>query len=943
LIYRLHNFKLLSSAGLLALALTLPASASTISPGIWQEFSFTDVDTNATGCDPADPAGGFCTPSSGTPTTFLGAASWTFLAPAQGAILTVTDAFTAGDRFEIFDFEDSLGLTSMPEGETDCGDDPVPCLSTPGISHGSFFLSEGIHSLNIVTRLSTGGGSAYLEIDAVPEPGTWLMMGAGLIALALARTKRRKPLLLLSAAAGAGAVLLMNGRAVAQSPVPTRFTGPTSSQPLAMTTDDAFLAVVNPDNNSVSFFDVRSDKNRKVAEVPVQIEPNSVAITPDGRKAYVANTVSGTVSVIPLNLRNGSVSRPTVHIPVGAEPYGIALTPNGTKLYVTNARSNSVSVISTATDTVIATRPAGPEPRGIAITNDGDDDDNDETVYVTQFLAQPVPGKVTGADDSKAGHVTVFSTGTDNVIADTTINPLRDTGFKATGDALGGKPAADPADPTNFRFTTGAYPNQLNNAAIKGGFVYLPNTGASPNGPVRFDVNTQALLAVIDRNTNLDAGKTINLHQPISLQPPATRRFPTVPWAMAFRHSTNEGYVISAASNLVMKVVVDGAGQPTVQQDPNDPTRVQQIPTGKNPHGIVINAADSRAYVMNYVSRDVTVMDLSTPEHVIGTFASAAMPPRGTLEDKIQVGKELYNTSLGEFDPAPGTTTPITNRMSLGGWGSCSACHAFGRSDNVVWIFFSGPRRTIPQHADFDPTDPQRLINRALDWSAERDEEEDLERNIRLVSGGKGLIVLDDGITPDPDVVDLNPRANANRNQLKVHGVNAWDAIKAYEQFGIRAPISPASKSNPDVVAGRALFTSANCQQCHGGAQWTSGLVRFVPPLEASQTPKGQIATVLRQVGTFDAAGANEVRHDLSPAPLGADGYSPASLLSVFAFPGTFLHNGSAKTLADVLENVQHRSAGTAGVDMLANPADRAKVVQFVLSIDASTPPVPHQ
>src|SRR5439155_8362567 len=116
-------------------------------------------------------------------------------------------------------------------------------------------------------------------------------------------------------------------------------------------------AVVNPDNNSVSFFDVRSDKNRKVAEVPVQIEPNSVAITPDGRKAYVANTVSGTVSVIPLNLRNGSVSRPTVHIPVGTEPYGLALTPNGTKLYVTNSRSNSVSVISTATDTVIATRP----------------------------------------------------------------------------------------------------------------------------------------------------------------------------------------------------------------------------------------------------------------------------------------------------------------------------------------------------------------------------------------------------------------------------------------------------------------------------------------------------------------------------------------------------------------------------------------------------------
>jgi mono/diheme cytochrome c family protein len=119
---------------------------------------------------------------------------------------------------------------------------------------------------------------------------------------------------------------------------------------------------------------------------------------------------------------------------------------------------------------------------------------------------------------------------------------------------------------------------------------------------------------------------------------------------------------------------------------------------------------------------------------------------------------------------------------------------------------------------------------RALNWSAERDEEEDFELNIRAVSGGDGLIVLSDGVTQDPAVTNFVPLANANRNQLKVRGIGAWDALKTFMQFGIRSPISPVSKTEPDVIAGGALFRAANCQQCHGGPQWTSSRVRYTPP-----------------------------------------------------------------------------------------------------------------
>jgi YVTN family beta-propeller protein len=717
----------------------------------------------------------------------------------------------------------------------------------------------------------------------------------------------------------------------------SRFIGPISSQPLALSAEGSFLASVNPDNNSVSFFDLRNDRNRRLAQVPVQVEPNGVALLPNGRRAYVANTVSGTVSVMDLNIPNGFIGKPRKHIPVGTEPYSVVLTPNATKLYVASARSNTISVIDTATESVVKTIQVNAEPRGLAVSNDGDDDDADETLYVSHFLSFPAIGKVDGQDDAKFGRVTVISTGTDVIAANAVINPIADSGFKANGDAIARIPPG-----AGFVFTTGAYPNQLNNVAIKGNFAYLPNTGASPNGPVRFNVNTQSLLSLVNRTTNFDANRTINMHRAVADQTNPARLFITQPWAMAFKHEADEGYVVSAASNIVVKVTVDPlTGAPAVAFDPLDPTRVLEVGVGKNPRGIVVNPLDTRAYVMNYVSRDVSVIDLTgATEAVMATMPSASLPAPGTLEAKIQIGKELYNTSVGVFDPAIPGGSAIVGRMSAAGWGSCSACHPNGLSDNVVWIFGPGPRRTIPQHTDFDLTDPTRATMRALNWSAERDEEEDFELNIRVVSGGQGLIVLADGVTPDPDVANFTPLANGGRNQVTVNGVPAWDAIKAFVQFGIRPPISPVSKTEPDVISGRALFIAANCQQCHGGPQWTSSRVRFTPPPGPAFVSNGQLIGELRQVGTFDPTALNEVRQNGAP-PLGADGFAPASLLSVFAFPDSFLHNGSQSSLAGVLDNVQHRSAGTGGVDTLSNPNDRSFVVRFIQSIDAATTPIP--
>jgi cytochrome c peroxidase len=170
--------------------------------------------------------------------------------------------------------------------------------------------------------------------------------------------------------------------------------------------------------------------------------------------------------------------------------------------------------------------------------------------------------------------------------------------------------------------------------------------------------------------------------------------------------------------------------------------------------------------------------------------------------------------------------------------------------------------------------------------------------------------------------------------------MNAWDAIKAYVQFGIRAPISPVFKNDPDVVSGGALFRAANCQACHGGPQWTRARVRFTPPPANGIISNGQIAGELRNVGTFDPAAFNEVTATAG-TPRGVLGFAPPSLLSLFAVPGSFLHGCVAPTLTDVLNNVTHRSAGTSGVDTLSNATDRSRIVKFLLSIDAATTPIP--
>lgn len=137
----------------------------------------------------------------------------------------------------------------------------------------------------------------------------------------------------------------------------TGFSGPFA---IAITPDGKYAYVTNfgsnnfsPVGTTVSVVDISS--NTIVATIPVGIQPAGIAISPDGSLAYVSiyNTLYERPSFNGLNASQGIVKIIDIQtntvippkIKVGLSPANIAISPNGRFAYVTNYTSNTVSVI----------------------------------------------------------------------------------------------------------------------------------------------------------------------------------------------------------------------------------------------------------------------------------------------------------------------------------------------------------------------------------------------------------------------------------------------------------------------------------------------------------------------------------------------------------------------------------------------------------------------
>lgn len=805
------------------------------------------------------------------------------------------------------------------------------------------------------------------------------------------------------------------------SAIPTKaqvWNRPTTSSPIAISRNDRLIWVVNPSDDSVSV--LRPDTNTRLAKIPVGDEPQSIALTPDGRYAYVANAAGSSVSAIQINDPAwGTFSANVItNIATGAEPWNVACSPNGLRVFVANSAQDTITVIDTAMQFVIGhvdlrnslandpDRSRRFQPRGLAVSLDN------TKLYVTRFLSFTRPDGRQGDDFGKEGLVAVLDINTSSpYLSDYRVAravPLAPqiTGFKFPG--LTNPPAPD----------TAAFPNQLQSVVLRGDQAYLPNIAASPTGPLRFNLDTHAFVSVIDGvngSSPADAGtnKFLNLHLGARNPEPGKRRiFFANPWAIAFTTQSGVGnaYVASAASDALAKlnVAADGKlsftvdGDTTRYIDLNDPDNPSTAGTkaGKNPQGIAITSDGGLAYVANFVSRNVSVVNLTNDE-VVAVVAASDLPVPGSQGETNLVGAEMFFSSRGNFDSIPGTNS-LRDRLSSEGWQSCSSCHFKGLTDGVVWQFAAGPRKSVPLNASFNPHN--RSQQRLLNYSAIFDEIEDFEINIRNVSGpgplvggaldpNHGLVIGDNGdLNVAPGAVNAFALPNANRAQVTVtlpgsaNKVPALTALREWVRNAVRTPNSPRigyggyNATPSDLIQGRKLFLAANCASCHGGQNWTVSVKDFTSPpagadIFTERNPTNFVGNpvgaqylnrFLRDVGSFNlgvpgqgnllsnnigadekaaAAVANGTLQAAQDA-LGRDynsdgkgiGFNVPSLLGLSMLQ-PYMHNGAAESLGAVVADVRHRTDNGRLPDTLTNPTDQALLVKFLESIDFKTVP----
>ena len=91
-----------------------------------------------------------------------------------------------------------------------------------------------------------------------------------------------------------------------------------------------------------------------------------VAATPDGKRAFVANIGSGSVTAIDLE-----AGTKLADVVTGDGAEGVAVTPDGSEVWVTNRAGDTLTVLDPATLEVIATIPCAGFPIRIQITPDG--------------------------------------------------------------------------------------------------------------------------------------------------------------------------------------------------------------------------------------------------------------------------------------------------------------------------------------------------------------------------------------------------------------------------------------------------------------------------------------------------------------------------------------------------------------------------------------------
>lgn len=304
--------------------------------------------------------------------------------------------------------------------------------------------------------------------------------------------------------------------------------------------------------------------------------------------------------------------------------------------------------------------------------------------------------------------------------------------------------------------------------------------------------------------------------------------------------------------------------------DYKESERERLVRLGRLPRAI--RAHGNEVYVYNTLDYEVTVHDRNLT--LLGTIKVSE--PSQT--EAWRRGKELFHTAKR---PMGGT-----------GWVACASCHQDGLTDGRVWQNPEGNRRT-PHLFGLAHTHP-------LHWSADRDESQDFEYTIRgKLMKGRGL--FDGRLKPRPefqDAAELDEHLAGKSADL--------DALAVYtNSFPVRpSPHASAGKLSAAAERGKALFFDAkvNCSGCHSGPYYSDS--RLEKPFR------------LHDVGT-----GRDDREKMGTA------FDTPTLLGVYR-GGPYLHDGSAKSLRDVLTTANPQDKH--GVTSHLKPTEIDDLIEFL-------------
>ena len=502
-----------------------------------------------------------------------------------------------------------------------------------------------------------------------------------------------------------------------------------SNSLLDVSPDGTRMLIANTDSGSVSVVDLKARK--LLHEIPVGDTPESVSWIP-GTTLGVA-TLWGEDKLIILDAATGRV----VHtITVPDEPYGVVVTGDGKRAYVTHDYPGTVSEIDLASRKVVRTIPAGQAIRGIAISAD------EKSLYVTEFFTAKLH-----AIDLASGKVVDTWAGqeAENLCRNVVLHPKwtkaylphiksRVTGFDARGSIFSHLavcdlvPRTDPKEAKDSRRRT--HSSDAFNGVIVVGNPW--EVAIAPDGSILYEIHAGT--------------DELNVFTPLD---------------DSYRDAK-------------------GTGRPT-------PLR------GKHPRAIRTSPDGQEVYVYHTLDFAIAVYNREVTEKL--ATIPVCTPPH-TAEWRR--GKELF----------------VSAKQPMGSqkWISCSSCHPDGLGDGRVWENPEGNRRTTALFG-LAHTHP-------LHVSADRDEVQDFEYTIRgPLLRGRGLF---DG--------RLKPREGflpASELDMDLSDKSAdLDALAVYTN-SFQPRISPHAtgpgRLTMEAERGKSLFFNdiVGCAKCHSGPYFT--------------------------------------------------------------------------------------------------------------------------